>query len=37
MSMGVDNLVFLCCHGVFYTGIICQGLQKGLDKIIVGL
>ena len=35
MSMGVDKLVGLRCHGVFYTGFICKGYIKGVAKVIV--
>ena len=37
MSMGVDKLVGLRCHGVFYTGFICQGRKEGVAKVIVGI
>ena len=32
-----DNLVSLGCHGVFYTGFICQGHQKLFYKVVVGI
>ena len=37
MRMGVDNLVGLRCHGVFYTGFIYHGHQKGVTKGVLGL
>ena len=35
--MGVDKLVGLRCHGVFYTGYIFKGHKKGVAKVIVGI
>ena len=35
MSMGVENLVGLRYHGVFYTGFIFQVNKKVLAKVIV--
>ena len=37
MSMGVEKLVGLRRHGVFYTGFICKGNRKGVAKVIVGI
>ena len=33
--MGVEKLVRLRCHGLFYTGFICKGNRKGMAKVIV--
>ena len=35
--MRVDNLVGLRCHGLFYTGLICNGNRKQVFKLIVCL
>ena len=37
MSMGVDKLVGLSFHGLYYTGSIFQGHKKGVAKVIVGI
>ena len=37
MSMGVDKLVGLRCHWVFYTCFICKGYKNGVEKVIVGI
>ena len=37
MNMGVDKLVGLRCHGLFYTGYIFKGHKKGVAKVIVGI
>ena len=37
MRMGVDNLVGLRCHGVFYTGFIYQVHKNVVAKVIVGI
>ena len=37
MSMGVESLIGLRCHGRFYTCVICQVHQKGVFKVIVGM
>ena len=37
MSMGGDKLVSLRCNGMFYTGVIFQGLQQWLYKVTVDL
>ena len=37
MSMGGDNIVGLGCHGIFDTGVMCQGHQKGVAEVSVCL
>ena len=37
MRMGVDNLIGLRCHGVFYTGFICKVHKNGVSKVILGI
>ena len=34
MSMCVDNLVGLRCHGLFYTGFIFNFHNKGVAKVV---
>ena len=37
LSMGIDKLLGLMCHLVFYTGFICKGHKKVVDEVIVGV
>ena len=35
--MGIDNLVGLRCHGVFYTDFIFNVQKKGVAKVIIDI